>query len=50
MMDGTAASNSTAVPTGRRNQSGANSVRKMAMPNEIGTEMTSAMTEVISVP
>ena len=50
MIDGTAANSSTAVPTGRRSQSGASSVRNTAMPNEIGTEMTSAMTEVISVP
>ncbi|MCY1380483.1 hypothetical protein D9M69_683090 [compost metagenome] len=50
MMDGMAASISTAVPSGRRSQVGDSSVRKMAMPNDTGTAMISAMAEVSSVP
>ena len=50
MIDGTAASSSIAVPTGRRIQSGASSVRKNAMPNASGTARISASTEVITVP
>ncbi len=45
-----AASISTAVPSGRRSQVGDSSVRKMAMPNDTGTAMMSAMAEVSSVP
>lgn len=49
-MDGTAASSSTAMPSGRRSQLGESSVRKSAMPKLTGTAMSSAMNEVISVP
>ena len=45
-----AASNSMAVPKGRFNQAGDNSVRKMAMPKLTGTAISKAMNEVISVP
>ncbi|CFN63402.1 Uncharacterised protein [Bordetella pertussis] len=50
MMDGMAASISTAVPSGRRSQVGASSIRKMAMPNDTGTAISKAMNEVSSVP
>jgi hypothetical protein len=50
MMDGIAASISTAVPRGRRSQVGDSSVRKMAMPKDTGTAMIRAMAEVSSVP
>src|SRR5690606_15819217 len=50
MMEGIAASISMAVPRGRRNQTGASSVRYSAMPNETGMAMTRAMTDVSSVP
>ena len=50
MIEGTAASSSTAVPTGRRSQDGASSVRKKAMPNASGIASSSASTEVTSVP
>ena len=50
MMDGTAASSSMAVPTGRRSQEGASSVRKNATPKESGTAMTSASNELVTVP
>ena len=49
-MLGMAASNSMAVPSGRRSHPGDNSVRKMAMPKLTGTAMTRAMMEVINVP
>ena len=50
MMDGIAASISTAVPSGRRSQAGDSSVRKIAMPKDTGTAMIKAMAEVASVP
>ncbi|MNQ43667.1 hypothetical protein D3C85_574060 [compost metagenome] len=50
MMDGMAASISIAVPSGRRSQVGDSSVRKMAMPNDTGTAMISAIADVSSVP
>src|SRR5580698_2314979 len=50
MMLGTAASNSMAMPTGRFIHTGASSVRKMAMPKLTGIAITSAITEVITVP
>ncbi len=50
MIDGTAASSSTAVPTGRRIHCGAISVRNTAMPNASGTASSSAITDVIRVP
>ena len=50
MIEGIAASISTAVPSGRRSQAGDSSVRKMAMPKDTGTAMISAMAEVSSVP
>jgi hypothetical protein len=49
-MEGTAASNSTAMPSGRLSQLGDSSVRKSAMPKLTGTAISSAMNEVISVP
>ena len=50
MIDGTAASSSTAVPIGRRSHSGAISVRKKAMPKASGTAITSASVAVTTVP
>ena len=50
MMDGTAASNSMAVPKGRRNQTGQVSVRKTAMPKAKGTATSMAMPALASVP
>src|SRR5690554_1887510 len=50
MMEGMAASISMAVPSGRRSQTGDSSVRNMAMPNDTGTAMSSAMAEVSKVP
>ena len=50
MMLGTAASSSMAVPTGRRSQSGANSVSQKAMPKATGTATIMARTEVSTVP
>ena len=50
MIEGTAASNSTAVPTGRRSQAGASSVRKKAMPKATGTARMIASTAVTMVP
>ena len=38
------------VLAGRRSQGGDSSVRKMAIPKETGTAITSAMREVTSVP
>ena len=48
-MDGTAASNSMAVPSGRRNQGGESSVRNNAIPKLIGTAITNAISEVTKV-
>ena len=50
MMLGTAASSSIAVADGRFSQGGQSCVRKIAMPSEIGTPITSAMSAVVSVP
>ena len=50
IIEGTAASSSMAVPTGLRIHCGAISVRKKAMPNASGTEMSRASTAVTSVP
>ena len=50
MMDGTAASSSTAVPKGRRSAAGQVSVRKIATPNASGTATSSAMPALIKVP
>ncbi len=50
MMLGTAASSSTATPTGRLSQAGAIWVRKIAIPKLSGTAITIAITEVTSVP
>ena len=50
MMEGTAASSSMAVPTGRRIQPGASSVRKKATPNAKGTAIIKASTELTMVP
>src|SRR5690606_39106179 len=50
MIEGIAASISMAVPSGRRSHTGESSVRNMAMPNDTGTAMTSAISEVSSVP
>jgi hypothetical protein len=49
-MDGTAASSSMAVPSGRLSQPGDISVRNSAMPKLTGTAISSAMADVISVP
>jgi hypothetical protein len=49
-MEGTAASSSMAVPSGRLSQAGDSSVRNSAMPKLTGTAITSAMNEVASVP
>jgi hypothetical protein len=38
------------VPSGRFSHSGDSSVRKSAMPKLTGTAMTSAISDVISVP
>ncbi len=50
MMDGIAASISIATPSGRRSQTGASSVRNMAMPKDTGTAISSAMKALITVP
>ena len=50
MIDGIAASNSTAVPSGRFSATGHISVRKIAMPKLTGTPIMSAIAEVTSVP
>jgi hypothetical protein len=50
MIDGTPASSSMAVPSGRRSQVGQVSVRNRAMPKLTGTAISSAMTEVTTVP
>lgn len=49
-MDGTAASSSMAVPSGRFSQAGDSSVRNSAMPKLTGTAISKAMNEVASVP
>jgi len=49
-MEGTPASSSMAVPSGRLSQAGDISVRNSAMPKLTGTAITSAMNEVASVP
>ena len=49
-MEGTAASSSTAVPSGRLSQAGDSSVRNSAMPKLTGTAISNAMAEVASVP
>ena len=49
-MDGTAASSSIAVPSGRLSHAGDSSVRNTAMPKLTGTAMTSAINDVTSVP
>ncbi|MNL62655.1 hypothetical protein D3C87_1866950 [compost metagenome] len=50
MMDGTAASNSTAVPKGRRSHTGQVSVKNKAMPNASGTAISNAMPALAKVP
>ena len=50
MIDGIAASSSTAVPSGRLSTTGHISVRKSAMPKLTGTPISSAIAEVTSVP
>src|SRR5690606_17644209 len=50
MMEGTAASNSLAVPSGRRNQTGQVSVRNSATPKDSGTAISSAMPALARVP
>jgi len=49
-MEGTAASNSMAVPSGRLSQAGESSVRKSAMPKLTGTAISKAIADVASVP
>ena len=49
-IDGTAASNSMAVPSGRFNHPGESSVKNSAMPKLTGTAISNAMNEVASVP
>ena len=49
-MDGTAASSSIAVPSGRLSQAGESSVRNSAMPKLTGTAINRAMNDVTSVP
>ena len=49
-IEGTAASSSMAVPSGRLSQAGESSVRNSAIPKLTGTAISSAMNEVISVP
>src|SRR5574343_1598750 len=50
MMDGTAASRSMAVPSGRRSDTGQFSVRNRAMPNDSGTAIKRAMAALMTVP
>ena len=50
MIDGTPASSSTAVPSGRRSQTGQISVRNSAMPKLTGNAISKAMKEVARVP
>ena len=49
-MDGTAASNSTAVPKGLLSQLGHISVKNTAIPKLIGTAINKAKTAVTNVP
>jgi hypothetical protein len=49
-MEGIPASNSIAVPSGRRSHSGQVSVRNRAMPKLIGTAISKARTDVTTVP
>ncbi|MNT82833.1 hypothetical protein D3C72_2226190 [compost metagenome] len=49
-MEGTAASNSMAVPSGRLSQTGESSVRNRAMPKLTGTAISKAMADVAKVP
>ena len=50
MIEGIAASNSTAVPSGRLRNGGHISVRNSAMPKLTGTPIASAMADVTMVP
>ena len=50
MSEGTPASSSMAVPSGRRSQTGQLSVRKTAMPKLTGTPTNNAINDVLSVP
>jgi len=50
MIEGTAASNSTAVPKGLRRDPGQSSVKKTAIPKLSGTAINKAITEVTTVP
>jgi hypothetical protein len=50
MIDGTPANSSTAVPIGRRSQTGQISVRNKAMPKLTGKAISKAMKEVTRVP
>ena len=50
MMLGIPARSSIAVPSGRRNHGGDNSVRNNAMPKLTGIPIDSAIIEVINVP
>ncbi len=50
MMLGMPASNSIAIPIGRRSHNGHISVRKNAISKPIGTAISIAMNDVITVP
>jgi len=50
MILGMPASNSMAMPIGRRSHNGQNSVRKKATSKPTGTAINMAMAEVTSVP
>ena len=50
MIDGMPASNSTAMPIGRRSGRGQISVRKIAIPMPTGTAMTMAISALTTVP
>ena len=50
MIEGIAASSSTAVPSGRFSTAGHISVRKIAMPKLTGMANSNASSEVTSVP
>ena len=49
-MEGIAANNSMAVPSGRLSQAGASSVKNKAMPKLTGTAISKAIKDVINVP
>ena len=49
-MEGIAASSSIAVPSGRFSHFGDSSVRNSAMPKLTGTAISSAISDVASVP